>query len=255
MSAPAAVAKVPSREIAPAETSAIAITPMQMLQMAVERGAELPQLEKLMDLQERWEAREAKKAFVTALNAFKADPPNVLKNKKAGFDGRGGSRTEYEYATLAQVVGMIAPALSKHGLSHTWKTDVSEGGIIVTCTLTHEMGHSETVTLRAPSDTSGAKNSIQAIGSTITYLERYTLLAITGLAAAGQDDDAGGIVTLINDAQKAELISLMREVNADTGKFLAYLGVRALDNLAESKFKSAKEALAAKRKKTEGVKS
>ena len=38
-------------------------------------------------------------------------------------------------------------------------------------------------------DDSGGKNPIQSIGSTITYLERYTILALTGLATKEQDDD------------------------------------------------------------------
>jgi ERF superfamily len=62
----------------------------------------------------------------------------------------------------------------------------------VTCILTHQMGHSEETTLAGAPDNSGSKNSIQAIGSTVTYLERYTLLAATGLAAANGDNDGQG---------------------------------------------------------------
>ena len=51
------------------------------------------------------------------------------------------------------------------------------------------MGHSEAVSIAGPLDDSGQKNGIQQIGSTITYLERYTLMAIMGLAAHDQDDD------------------------------------------------------------------
>jgi hypothetical protein len=40
-----------------------------------------------------------------------------------------------------------------------------------------------------PPDAGGAKNPIQARASTITYLERYTLKAICGVAEGGEDDD------------------------------------------------------------------
>jgi hypothetical protein len=53
------------------------------------------------------------------------------------------------------------------------------------------MGHSELTKMTAPSDTSGQKNSIQAIASTITYLQRYTLLAATGLTTKDMPDDDG----------------------------------------------------------------
>jgi hypothetical protein len=230
-----------------------AITPMQMLQIAVEKGADLDQLQKLMDLQERWEANQARKAYIVALAEFKRDPPTVTKNKKAGFESkRTDSRTEYEYATLAQVATIIAPALSAHGLSHSWSTAQDETGISVTCTLTHEMGHRESVTLRAPADTSGSKNVIQAIGSTVTYLQRYTLMAITGLAAEGQDDDGDGIVTFINAEQKAKLIALMQEVNADTSAFLRYMGIDYIDTLPAKRFDGAVAALEKKRKQGNG---
>ena len=44
----------------------------------------------------------------------------------------------------------------------------------------------------APLDTSGGKNNIQAMGSAVSYLERYTLLAITGLSTKEMDDDGRG---------------------------------------------------------------
>ncbi len=232
-------------ETSPALTQAI--TPMQMLQIAVERNADLDMLTKLMDLQDRYEAREARKAYVTALTEFKADPPTLTKNRKAGFDTKGGGHTEYEYVNLAQVANVVAPALSACGLSHGWSTS-QDNGISVTCTLTHRLGHSESVTMTAPADTTGSKNTIQAIGSTVSYLQRYTLLAITGLAASDQDSDGAhdGVVTLISDEQKKNLIDKIAEVRADAAKFWRHLGVDYVDMLPASKYQSAMQALVAK---------
>ena len=225
-----------------------AITPMDMLNTAVAKGADLEQLQKLMDLQERWEANQAKKAFVEALSAFKADPPTVTKNKHARF-GQGDKKTEYSFAPLAEVTGAIAPALSKHGLSHQWEVGQAEGGLIkVTCVLTHVLGHSERVTLQASPDSSGSKNNIQAVGSTLTYLQRYTLLAITGLAAGDQDDDGGGPVKLITAEQKDEIIALMKATSADTAAFLKYMGLETLDDMPASQFPNAIQALNRKKK-------
>lgn len=224
------------------------ITPMQMLQIAVERGADLDQLNRLMDLQERFEANEARKAYVAALAEFKKEPPTVRKNKSASFGGRGG--TAYDYATLSQVTDAIAPALSKCGLSHRWATDQAEDGkIAVTCTLTHEQGHSEAVTLSAGADTSGSKNSIQAIGSTVTYLQRYTLLAITGLATDDMDDDGddGDKGELITDEQKQQIIALIKETGADSAAFVKYLGYVSVDAIPASMFERAVKALEKKR--------
>jgi hypothetical protein len=119
--------------------------------------------------------------------AFKENPPTVFKDKTADFTTQKG-RTTYKYANLAGVATVIGKELSKHGLSAAWKTE-QNGKITVTCTITHAMGHSESCSLSADADQTGNKNAIQAVGSTISYLQKYTLLALTGLAADDQDDD------------------------------------------------------------------
>lgn len=164
-----------------------AITPMQMLQMAVSKGADTAQLKELMDLNDRFMATEARKAFVVALNQFKADPPDIFKNKSVSF---GTGKTSYKHATLDQVSGVIGAGLAKVGISHRWNTEQLEGNLVrVTCMLTHSLGHTESVALQAQPDDSGSKNKIQAVGSVVTYLQRYTLLAATGMAVKEADDD------------------------------------------------------------------
>lgn len=177
--------------VAVVEPALAAITPMGMLQLAVEKGASVEQLERLMALQERYEANEAKKEFVAAMTRFKENPKIIEKNATVDFTSAKG-RTHYKHATLANVCDVIGPALSEVGISHRWETEQQDGGMIrVTCILTHARGHSERVWLQAGKDESGNKNSIQAVGSTVTYLQRYTLLAASGMAVADQRDDDG----------------------------------------------------------------
>lgn len=165
------------------------VTPMQMLQAAVERGDDIEKLRQLMDLRDRFEATEARKSYVDAMSAFKAEPAKILKTKKV--DIPGGAK--FAHATLADVCDGVVANLSKHGLSHNFAlTQMDNGWVEVTCVITHRGGHSERTTLRAPPDDSGKKNSIQQIASTVSYLERYTLVAALGLAAKDMDDDGRG---------------------------------------------------------------
>lgn len=169
--------------MAPASTN-----PLQLLSIAVQNGTSMEQLERLMALQERWEANEARKAYNTAFALFKAEGVKLLKNKKV----TAGPLSGKSYAELHAVVNAITDALSAHGLSAAWKiTKDDKDWIEVTCTLHHVGGHSESVSLGGPPDTGGAKNAIQARASTVTYLERYTLKAITGLSEQDDDDDGG----------------------------------------------------------------
>ena len=162
--------------------------PATLIQAAVAGGADLEKLKGLLDLQFRWEANEAKKAYVLAMAAFQADPPKIEKDKHVKFKTDKGM-VEYNHATLANVTSKINNALSKHGLSAGWKTSQDETRISVTCKITHVMGHSEETVLKSASDLTGSKNAIQAIGSAISYLQRYTLLSLTGLATFDMDDD------------------------------------------------------------------
>lgn len=169
----------------------LAATPAQLLQIAVQNGADLDKLERLMALQERWEANQAAQAFAQAMAAFKAaDAVRIVKDKHVRFQSQKGI-TEYDHATIGNVVKVITEALAPHGLSHSWTTQQEGGEIRVTCKLRHRGGHFEEVTLSGNPDPSGGKNPIQAIGSTVTYLQRYTLLLITGCATSDQPDDDG----------------------------------------------------------------
>ena len=182
-------------KLVPIDKGAIDVTPLGLLQMAVQQGANVDQLTKLFELQERWQASRACQAYHAAIAKFKQRPPKIFKNKHLMLDGM-----EYDHATLDHVTEAITETLSAVGISHRWKVSQSPE-IAVTCVLTHEMGHSEETTLKALPDTSGSKNSIQAIGSTVTYLERYTLLAATGMAAAGMDNDG----RLADEEQKPKI--------------------------------------------------
>ncbi len=175
-------------------------SPSEMIKTAVSNGADLEKIEKLLILQERWEANEAKKAYHRAMADFKVNPPKINKDKKVSFHTEKGT-TSYNHATLANVTQKINSELSKYGLSASWKTNQSNESITVTCKITHVLGHSEETSLTAGRDKSGSKNDIQALGSTITYLERYTLLAMVGLATYDQDDD--GAMTSKKPAVKA----------------------------------------------------
>ena len=173
----------------PVSNAANAPTPMDLLRIAMTKDADIDKLTKLMELQERWEAKEARKAFVGAMSKFKLNPPQIAKNKQVSYEGRGGSSTSYWHATLDNVVDAVTKGLSAVGISHSWKTEQEKDGLItVTCVLTHELGHSETIRLSGFPDDSGSKNKIQAVGSTVTYLQRYTLLAGTGLATKDDTD-------------------------------------------------------------------
>ena len=203
--------------------------PAELLRIAVQQNASIDQLERLMALQERWNANEAKKAYHEAMAQFHANEITITKDKHVSFKTDKGT-TEYNHATLGNVVKTIKPLLGSYGLSSSWEPARSEGGrVVVTCRVTHKQGHTESVTLDGPLDDSGRKNNLQSLGSTITYLQRYTLLAILGLATEEEDDDGAGSAAYVSEQQLADFIAKVNEATTDAGVMLVWqLGRDAL---------------------------
>jgi len=219
---------------------------MAMAQIALESG-KVDQLDKLLDLQLRWDAEQARKAYVRAMADFKSEPIEIAKSKHVSFKTNTG-KTEYDHAELHDITRILVPKMARHGLSHRWTLSQSNG-ITVECIVTHRDGHSETVAMTAPSDTSGGKNAIQAIASTKTYLERYTLLAATGVATGGEIDNDGRTyesaddIETITEAQAAELRDIATEANADMAKFLALGNLEKLEDMPVAAFANARKVL------------
>ncbi|MCZ4089362.1 ERF family protein [Sinorhizobium psoraleae] len=224
------------------------VTPMEMLDRAVSSGASVETLTQLMNLQERWEANQARKAFDEAMAAVKANMPKIVKSRKVDFTTSKG-RTNYQYEDLASIMSQIGPVLSEHGLSVRYRTSAEPNQpITVTCIISHRLGHSEENTLMAGRDDSGNKNSIQAIGSTVTYLQRYTLKAALGLAAAADDDGGKADETpedaaTITEAQASVIRELIEKAKLDTEVFCKRWQIDEVTAVPMSKFNEVVQSL------------
>lgn len=235
---------------APAPAGHAVATPMEMLSHALQNGATPEMLKSLLDLQERWERNQGRRAFDEAMAQAKAEIPVINKNREVDFTSPKG-RTHYRHEDLAEIARVINPILGKHGLSYRFRTSSNPNEpVTVTCIVSHRQGYSEENTLSAGKDESGNKNSIQAVGSTLTYLQRMTLKAALGLAASDDDDgrrsDAG---QSISDDQLAEIRKLVDEKQADVPRFCNYLKVPSLAEIPASRFNDAVAALKAKGQK------
>lgn len=217
---------------APADNSPVAI-----MLAAVQQGASLEQVEKMMDLQERWQKGEAKKQYDAAFAAFKAEAVTIIKGR-AVTDGPLKGKS---YAELHDVVNAVTPALSKHGLSSSWKlTRDEKDWMEVTCYLRHVGGHEESVSMGGPPDTGGAKNAIQARASTKTYLERYTLKGITGLSEQDDDNDgAGAPAQAITAEQVVELRKAMMVASVDEETMCKKARVDSIEMIQPGRFGAA----------------
>lgn len=211
---------------------------------------DVDKLQKLLDMYERVTATEAKRAYMEALANVQTALPAIpergtIKNKSGDVQSR--------YALWEDVNDTIKPVLSEHGLALSFRTGVDGDKLTVTGVLTHRDGHSEQTTINLPSDISGSKNAVQAVGSSTSYGKRYTAAALLNLTSREEKDDDGQVAGgngIISEGQIETLRDLIERAQADIEKFVAFMGVAALAEIKAKDFGRAVEALNTKLRKS-----
>lgn len=227
-------------------------TPDTLLELAVRHGADVSQLERLMALKERYDANEARKAFTDGMSLVKAEPLDIFKRKSVGYETKDGDFVGYMHAELSDVADAVVPALARHGFSHRWEIRQDAGRIHVSCIVTHRSGHCETVTLDAAPDDSGKKNKIQQVASAVTYLQRYTLLSVIGLAAKSvqHDDDGAGAGDAQEESQvMTDLLAKLGDISRDDDALKFWQDNRHLFKSKQDDYDRFKSAVAAHRRR------
>ena len=178
-------------------------TPEQLVQLfQLQRDADNHQLE-LMREKRRMDEEDRKRAAVLAFRrdfaAFRGENIIIAKGKFVDR-GKAGSFMQAEYHAASV---LLSPALSRHGFSFRhnevfgakrWMSDGVESDVpwvYVTCYLEHRDGHAETLDLEGPPGDMSANTPVQNMQVTASYLKRQSLLAITGTATGGEDDENG----------------------------------------------------------------
>ncbi len=159
-------------------------TPEKLLELAISKDIDIEKLERLMAMVKQHNEAEASKSFKMAMVGFQAKKPILPTTSVVSFNS-----TSYKFAPLSKIQQAVDPILSEFGLSYNWKQEQTEGKVKIICIVSHIDGHSEETSLEAPNDTSGGKNAIHSIGSSVSYLKRYTMTAALGLSS---DDDTDG---------------------------------------------------------------
>ena len=120
-----------------------------------------------------------------ALAAAQGEMKNPPKNATATIRGtsKRGTPVEYElkYSSLDVILSTLRPVLSKHGLCITQPPDETEKGTAIRTILGHSSGQwMQSLVLI------GAQENMKGYGAALTYLKRYSLCAICGIA--GEDE-------------------------------------------------------------------
>ncbi len=240
----------------PGAVAAIPQQPLSVIEHAIRSGASAAQLERLLALQvradnhslelmrekRRMDEEDRKGAALLAYRrdfaAFRGENIIIAKDKLVDR-GRAGSFMQAEYHSVAK---LLSPALSKHGFGFRhdqrfgpkpWPLPDNPSNVVgwvwVTCYLEHKDGHAETLELEGPEGDQSANTPVQNMQLTASYLKRQSLLAITGTATGGEDDEnsmRGKFKRREPDAEAGE--SDESDSLLDTGRAESMKGMKAL---------------------------
>lgn len=146
----------------------------------------------MADLMNGQEDRLLLTEFNRDLNAAIMDMPYITKAGIITIPAKDGKpeRTQGRFARFEDIDRVVRPILDSHRLSIRFDIGEVGGKVSVRPIIGHRNGQTwigEAMT--APLDTSGAKNNVQAAGSTVSYLKRYTMCAALNIITEGTDDD------------------------------------------------------------------
>lgn len=225
-------------QTAPSVTS---IDPMVRMieRVASDETVSIERLERMMEMKERLDDKEAARQFNEALAACQAEMPIIAKNA-------ANDQTRSKYATLSAIYATAKPIVASHGLSFSTFPATSEkpDHLGVRWTLRHTSGHVESDVAEIPVDNKGAKGTVNktgthAFGSSNTYARRYLFCMIFDVAV-GEDDDGntgGGKPTkLISDEQYITLRDTVGELGLNEETICRVEGIQKLMELPASKF-------------------
>lgn len=224
----------------------------------IERAARDPnvdidKMERLLLMQERVIARQAKTNFDAALAEMQQELPVIEKRGKIEIREKdsSGKRTgdvqqSTAYARWEDINEAIKPILTRHGFALSFRTGLAEDGRVkVTGILSHRDGHREETTMVLQHDSTGSKNAVQAVGSSTSYGKRYTAAALLNLTARGEDDDgkAADQPETLSDEQVREIFDLLTTTGSDLAGFLKVMKVEGLTEIPAAKFDDIKKLI------------
>lgn len=174
-----------------------------------------------------------------ALSKFQGSAPSVIKGKTANV-----GQYKYTYADLADIFKSVSKTLMEYELSIVQFFSEEEGKTYLVTTLMHSSGQWIKSYLKV-----AHHEKIQQLGSEITYLRRYALSSILGIAAEDDDDGAQAnqsdrkdnkkevpkTPTKISKRQEEELSDLLVQVQEKgfIENMLKHFGVKRLSDLLE----------------------
>jgi hypothetical protein len=211
-----------------------------MLQKVIEAGItseNVGTLEKMMDLYERNEKRQAEKEFAAALTALQGETIRVTATKSVDQKPDGSCR--YKFAPYEEIMREVQPMLTRNGFSVTFDTETGDNRLTSICTLTHSSGHSRSNKFAVRYGKPPGSSDAQGDMSTKSYAKRGALCDALNISIDHDTDgrdDAKTIGAFVTDKEAAGLRELAESVEADNSKLFRYAGASSFETIPADRY-------------------
>ena len=235
--------ETPAKEVPPHDKQpppATAGAEVDIVRFAVQSGAPIETIERMMALQERWQAGIAEKAYFAAMNAVQAEMRPVVKK---GFNPQTNSKFERD----EEIDELLTPVYCAHGFAISFSEgEAKEAGMTrIVADVMHTGGHHREYHVDLALDDVGIagktnKTKVHGKGSTLTYGKRYLKRQIFNLTLTGEDDDGnGGRGNPITPEQAKTLREWCAAAGMNEKQVAAANGALSIEEIPAAKFDAA----------------
>lgn len=170
-----------------------------LLRAVADPNVDVEKAKAIEEMIERRRAAHAKKLFIQAFIDLQDALPEINRDGKIVAEGTSRAGKAYKqntpYATFPNLYKTIKPILKRHGFALLCEPDAGKDGVgvIIRGQLVHTAGHQIEGVLPLQLETSGSKNNLQGVGSSISYGRRYMAITLCQIISkAPEDEDLDG---------------------------------------------------------------
>lgn len=202
----------------PIQNNALAAPVASILEVisraASDPSVDIDKLERLMQMQERMQAKQAEQLFNEAMSRAQSRMGRISADAE-------NKQTRSNYATYGKLDSKLRPIYTEEGFALSFGTGDNPPAecLRVLCYVSHRDGHTRTYHCDMPADGKGAKGGdvmtkTHAAGSAMTYGQRYLLKLIFNVAIGEEDDDGNGAQVTPEQAKAAEWIEAIADMDS-----------------------------------------
>ena len=257
-----AVAKVEPAPKLPAAPAAPVNMLMVIANAAADPRVDTEKMRALLDMQKELMREEARIAAIQSFNEMQGELPVIGMDGRIVIDGKSGKRGQSTpYATYANICDTVKPVLARHGWSLWDEPDMADDGrVVMVVHLDHVRGEQRKARVSLPMETSGSKNNVQGVGSSLSYARRYGAIMLLNLTSRAKEDqdfdgapppiDGDGPEAFIDASQLKALNAAIEECKVGVQRFCEHYAIDKLESLPAGRYTEAMRACAEYKAKT-----